>query len=73
MRNPRRPKTGAELALRKARQKAKTCYRCGEPGHAISNCPQRALAAIEAEAITRDEADDDADQAALYAAMQAAD
>jgi hypothetical protein len=35
--------------------------------------PQRPLAAIEAKAITRDEADAAADQAALYAAMYAAD
>ena len=73
VRNPTRPKTDAELSPREARQRARTCYRCGEPGHAIRNCPQRALTAIEAEAITRDEADDAADQAALYAAMYAAD
>ena len=71
--NPRRQKTDAEIALREARQKAGTCYKCGEPGHAIRYCPQRALAAIETEAITKDEVDDAAAQAALYAAMYAAE
>ncbi len=71
--NPRTPKTGAELALREAHQKARTCYRCSEPGHVIRNCPQHALATIEAEANTRDEADDAATQASLYVAMYAAD
>ncbi len=73
VRNPRRPKTDAEVALREARQKTITCYMCGEPGHVIRNRPQHALATIEAEAITRDEADDAAAQAALYAAMYAVD
>ncbi len=73
MRNPRSQKSDAEIALREARQKARTCYRCGEPGHVIRNCPQHALATIDAKAITRDEADDDDAQAALYAAMYAAD
>jgi hypothetical protein len=73
VRNPRRPKTDAEIALREARQKAITCYMCDEPSHVIKNCPHQALATIEANSITRNEVDDAAAQAALYAAMYGAD
>ncbi len=51
-----------------ARQRAGTCYKCGEAGHAIRSCPHQALAAIEIEAATRDAIDDVAAQATIYAA-----
>jgi hypothetical protein len=51
-----------------ARQRADTCYKCGEAGHTIRNCPRQALVVIGIEAAARDEIDDAADQAARYAA-----
>jgi hypothetical protein len=63
--------TDAEKEIRVARQRAGTCYKCGEAGHAIRNCPRHALAAIKIEAATRDEIDDAAAQAAMYAAHYA--
>jgi len=63
--------TDAEKKIREARQRAGTCYKCGEAGHAIGNCPRQALAALEIEAATRDEIDDAAAQAAMYAAHYA--
>ena len=68
---PWRLMTDAEKEVRVARQRAGTCYKCGEAGHAIRNCPRQALAAIEIEAATRDEIDDAAAQAAMYAAHYA--
>ena len=61
----------AEKEVRKTRQMASTCYKCGEAGHAIRNCPRQAIATIEIVADTRDEIDDDAPQAAMYAAHYA--
>ena len=70
-RKPWRLMTDAEKTLREARQRAGTCYKCGEAGHAIRHCPHQALAAIEIDAVTRDEIDDAAAQAAMYAAHYA--
>ena len=63
--------TDAEKEVREARQRVGTCYKCGEAGYAVRNCPRQALAAIEIEAATRDEIDDAATQAAMYAAHYA--
>ncbi len=60
--------TDAEKEVREARQRAGTCYKCGEAGHAIRNCPRQALAAIEIDEATRYEIDDAVAQAAMYAA-----
>ncbi len=59
--------TDAEKEVREARQRAGTCNKCGEAGHAIRNCPRQALAAIEIDAATRDDIDEAVAQAAMYA------
>jgi hypothetical protein len=61
--------TDAEKKIREARQRADTCYKCGKTGHRVRQCPHQALAAIEIEAIKKTELDDDAAQAAMYAAQ----
>ncbi len=58
----------AEKEVRVAHQRAGTCFKCGDAGHAIRICPRQALAAIEIEAPMIDEIDDAAAQAAMYAA-----
>ncbi len=63
--------TDAEKEIREARQRAGTCCKCGETEHQARQCHQQALIAIEIEAIKRDEFDDDAAQAVMYAAQYA--
>ncbi len=65
---PWRLMTDAEKEIREARQRAVTCYKCGETGHRVRQYPHQPLDAIEIEAIKRDEFDDDIAQAAMYAA-----
>jgi hypothetical protein len=43
--------TEAEKKIREARESAGTCYKCGETGNRVRQCPHQALATIEIEAI----------------------
>ena len=61
----------AEKMVREARQRAVTCYKCGDVGHGVRNCPHKALAAIEINTMKRDEIDDAADEAAMHIAHYA--
>jgi hypothetical protein len=58
--------TDAEKEIRKTRQRAGTCYTCGENWHRARQFPRQALAAIEIKAIKRDKFNDDAAEAAMY-------
>ncbi len=61
----------AEKEIREARQRTGTCNKWGETGHKVRQCPHHALAAIEIEATKRDEFDNNAAQAPIYAAQYA--